>query len=160
MPARNSSSAPCWRPVGLHGLRDAIERYARNIAARAAELRQVALVASGPLGFAAEGNGVEARLLLVAEQLIESVERRTYGLHRLAAWPRAASASPASRPVGVAGSSAGQASLQDLHRAGGRSLELVEGSALLVVGLNGLGDLLDREVDERVRLLGRAHAGA
>src|SRR5262249_41800625 len=71
------------RRRGLDRLGDAIDRqvgHARRLLI--AKPREIALILGGGVGLTRRRDGVEARLLLVAERLVEALERRTHGLHR------------------------------------------------------------------------------
>src|SRR4029453_14828634 len=69
-----------WR--GLDGLRDTVDReVGAGGRLLIAELREIVPVLAGGVGVIRRRDGVEARLLLVAERLVEALERRTYGLH-------------------------------------------------------------------------------
>src|SRR5262249_19814148 len=46
-----------------------------------AKPREIALILDGGVGITRRRDGVEARLLLVAERLVEALQRRPHGLH-------------------------------------------------------------------------------
>jgi len=67
---------------GLDCLADAVDRQvgdARRLLI--AKFREIALVLSGGAGIIRRRDGVEASLLLVAERLVEALERWADGLH-------------------------------------------------------------------------------
>src|SRR5262249_58273735 len=70
------------RRGGLNRVGDAIERQVGSARRSViAELREIALVLRGGAAVICRRDGVETSLLLVAERLVEALERRAYGLH-------------------------------------------------------------------------------
>ena len=90
---------------------------------------------------------IETRLLLVAERIVQVIERRVHDADRLQHGldPRAHDRKSAGRRARQVVRASG---LQGVERLGGRVLEVSEKGLLIPIGLDGLGDLFYRPVGQ------------
>src|SRR5262245_22568680 len=133
---------------GLDRLSDAIDRQvgdARGLLV--AEVREITLVLCCSLGIIRWRDGIEARLLLVTERLVDALERRTHGLHGREhdLQPALHCRKPSGRDAGQVLRTAGLEHVDGLRACGS---QFVEHRALRISRLHDLGNAFDRPVGQ------------
>src|SRR5262249_34153909 len=148
------------RRRGLERLGDAIgTQVGRAPLALAPKPGEIALVLGGGVGIPRRCDGVEARLLLVAERLVEALERRAHGLHG-----RKHDLQPALHGRNPSGRDAGQVlratGLEHVDGLGACGAQFFERRTLRVGWLYDLGNALDRPVGQLRSVVAANFGGA